>query len=261
MSTDAGAAPPPDGPTPAARPPRRLPLDPRRVRAVLEVLACSGVPTQLLVAQVLALVGLEPFGPDGGLNVLWVFSLSIADAVLLIALAWGLLLANGESPRAVFFGRPPLPDALLGAALIVPLLVTTGLLMLAIRTYAPGLHNVPENPLAGLLASPRDAWLFFIVALVAGGVREEIQRAFLLTRFERHLGGATVGLVITSVAFGAGHALQGHDAAIVTGLLGLAWGGLYLRRRSAVAPMVSHAGFNAMEIVRFVVVGPGGLGQ
>lgn len=261
MNADPGAAPPPDGSMPAGAPPRRPAPGSRRIRALIEVLACSGVPTQLFVGQILVLAGLEPFGADGGLNVIWVFTLSIADAVLLVGLVWALLLANGESPRAVLFGRPPASDALLGAALILPLLLGAGLLMLAIRTYAPALHNVPENPLAGLLASPRDAWLFFIVALIAGGVREEIQRAFLLTRFERHLGGATVGLAITSVAFGAGHALQGYDAAIVTGLLGLAWGGLYLRRRSAVAPMVSHAGFNAMEIVRFVMIGPGALGQ
>ena len=59
-----------------------------------------------------------------------------------------------------------------------------------------------------------------LVVVVAGGVREEIQRAFLLRRFEVWLGGSTVGIIVTSVAFGAGHVLQGYDAAIVTGLLG-----------------------------------------
>ena len=38
------------------------------------------------------------------------------------------------------------------------------------------------------------------------------------------------------------------DAALVTGLLGAFWGVLYLVRRSAVAAMVSHAGFNLVEI-------------
>ena len=86
-------------------------------------------------------------------------------------------------------------------------------------------------------------------------MREEVQRAFILTRFERDLGGPVVGLVVTSIAFGAGHALQGWDAALATGLLGAVWGVVYLRRRSAIAPMVSHAGFNSLEIVRYLMGG------
>ena len=125
-------------------------------------------------------------------------------------------------------------------------------MLVAIRYLAPSLHTVEMNPLEGLLTSSRDRWLFALVVLVAGGVREEIQRAFLVHRFEVWLGGGTVGVIVTSVAFGAGHLLQGYDAAIVTGLLGALWGVIYLRRRSAVAPMVSHAGFDLLQIIQFV---------
>ena len=125
-----------------------------------------------------------------------------------------------------------------------------------IRTFAPGLHNVPENPLEALATGgAAGAALFGVVAIVAGGVREELQRAFLLHRFERHLGGATVGVVVLSTAFGLGHALQGWDAAIATGALGAFWAILYLRRRSSVAPMVSHAGFNSIEVLRVAMGG------
>ena len=64
------------------------------------------------------------------------------------------------------------------------------------------------------------------------------------------LGGGTVGLVVASIAFGAGHLLQGVDAAIATGLLGAFWGVVYLRRRSIAAPMVSHAGFDLLQILQ-----------
>jgi membrane protease YdiL (CAAX protease family) len=90
---------------------------------------------------------------------------------------------------------------------------------------------------------------------VAGGVREELQRAFLLQRFERHLGGATVGVVVLSVAFGLGHLLQGYDAALATGVLGAFWAIVYLRRRSSVAPIISHAGFNSIEVFRVALGG------
>jgi membrane protease YdiL (CAAX protease family) len=92
--------------------------------------------------------------------------------------------------------------------------------------------------------------------IVAGGIREEIQRAFLLHRFEQWLGGGGVGVLVTSVAFGAGHLIQGVDAAIATGLLGAFWGVVYLRRRSIVAPMISHAGFDLLQIAfQFLAVG------
>ena len=42
------------------------------------------------------------------------------------------------------------------------------------------------------------------------------------------------------------------DAAIATGALGAFWAVVYLRRRSIVAPMVSHAGFNVLELARAV---------
>ena len=45
------------------------------------------------------------------------------------------------------------------------------------------------------------------------------------------------------------------DAVITTGLLGAFWAVVYLKRRSSVAPIVSHAGFNSLEILRIVVGG------
>ena len=232
-----------------------------RARALLDVFLCSGIPTQLLIAQLLGMAGIRPMMRGGQLDSTWVFVVAIGDTVLLLVLATVLLRANGESAREVFFGnRPPLREALLGLALIAPLLLAVGLVLLAVRQAWPALHNVADNPLTGLLRSPREAVMFACVALFAGGVREEMQRAFILTRFERDLGGPAVGLIVTSIAFGAGHAaLQGWDAALATGLLGAFWGLIYLRRRSTIAPIVSHAGFNSLEILRYLVLGAGGV--
>jgi membrane protease YdiL (CAAX protease family) len=88
--------------------------------------------------------------------------------------------------------------------------------------------------------------------VVAGAIREELQRAFLVDRFERHIGPVWIGVVVLSVLFGVGHLLQGVDAAIATGLLGACWAVIYVRRRSVVMPLVSHALFNSLEIVRML---------
>jgi membrane protease YdiL (CAAX protease family) len=87
------------------------------------------------------------------------------------------------------------------------------------------------------------------LAILAGGMREEIQRAFLLHRFREDLGGAWWGLLATSLAFGLGHVVQGWDAVVVTSLLGALWGALYLARASITAGMVSHALANATQVV------------
>jgi CAAX protease family protein len=231
-----------------------------RVRAAVEVFLCSGVPTQLLLGQGLALAGLQPFQSGGRLDATWVSIVAMGDTVLIAVLALLLLRANGESPRAVFMGqRPAQGEVWFGLTLTLPLVLGAAGILLLARAWYPPLHNVPDNPLAGMMDTRLGAVLFALVALVGGGLREELQRAFLLTRFERHLGGPVVGLVVTSVAFGAGHAIQGWDAAVATGLLGAIWGWVYLRRRSSVAPMVSHAGFNSLEILRYLVVGAGGV--
>jgi membrane protease YdiL (CAAX protease family) len=38
-------------------------------------------------------------------------------------------------------------------------------------------------------------------------------------------------------------------------VLGVVWAVMYLRRRSSVAPIVSHAGFNSLEVLRVAMVG------
>jgi membrane protease YdiL (CAAX protease family) len=224
------------------------------VVAVIEVLICSDFLTQLALGGTLAALGYHPF-INGRLNVVYVVCLSLGDAVLLVGLILLMLYAHGERPRDVLFGRRPiLPEVMFGVPLILVALGIGIAVLLTIQRFAPSLHTVANNPLQELLRSPRDAWLFALVVLAAGGVREEIQRAFLLHRFEVWLGGPVVGVVVTSAAFGAGHLMQGVDAAVATGLLGAFWGIVYLRRRSCVAPIVSHSGFDLLQIVQFLGV-------
>ena len=197
----------------------------QRIVALIEVLLCSDYPTQAALAATFAALGYGPFGPNGDLRVGFVVALSLLDTALLVGLMVFFLYAHGERPRDVFLGRRPVsPEARYGVPLIFVAL-TIGILILAtIQRYYPSLHTVEKNPLQALIRTPRDAWLFALVVVVAGGVREELQRAFLLHRFEVWLGGTTVGLVTASMAFGAGHLIQGVDAAITTGDLGAFWG-------------------------------------
>jgi membrane protease YdiL (CAAX protease family) len=236
---------PPPGPTPI-----------ERFVAFLEILICSDFPTQLALGRTFAVFGYGLYGADGRLRMIPVVSLSLIDSIVLVALIVLFLIAHGESPRDVLFGRqPPGREVAFGMSLIVAAIAVAVVVLLGIQRFAPSLHTVAQNPLQQLLGRPRDIWLFALVVIVAGGIREEIQRAFLLHRFDVWLGGPVVGVVVTSVAFGVGHLIQGVDAALAIGLLGALWGVVYLRRRSAIAPMVSHAGFDLLQILQFLAGG------
>lgn len=251
MDLSSGDAPPPGARAPAAPPPL---VERDRLLAAFEVLLCSGIPTQLVIGQALVLAGYDPFlgaAPQPGP----LFTLALLDSVAVVSLIVALMRAHGENVREAFLGhRPTAREALLGVALVPLLFLGVAITVLVIRAVLPSLHNVAENPFERMFRTPGEAALFAIVAVVAGGIREEIQRAFLLRRFEEHLGGAATGLIVVSIAFGAGHFVQGWDAAVATALLGLTWGVLYLRRRSIVAPVVSHAAYNVMQILQVLML-------
>jgi membrane protease YdiL (CAAX protease family) len=221
----------------------------------MQVILCSGFPTQLLLIGLMTALGMRMHDDEGRLSPVFVFVLSFADTFLVVGLILFFIRAHGESARAVFLGqRPVVREALIGLA-ITPLVFILVLLVLAtILTVAPQLHNVPRNPLEDMLQTRRDSLIFSVVVLVAGGVREEVQRGFILHRFDQYLGGGAVGVVVFGLLFGLGHIDQGFDAAIATGTLGAAWGCVYLVRRSIVAPMVSHAGFNLAQLAKYLAV-------
>lgn len=248
----------PDADTPPSAPvapmadggPPVVPAWAARIIALFEVIICSDYPTQIAIASAFASFGYSPFGHDHHLRMSYVVWLSLLDTALLVGLILLFLYAHREEPGSLFLGRRrPATELALGVPLIVAAFLIGVTVLGLVQHFVPSLHTVPRNPLEDLIRHGRDAWLFAVVVIVAGGVREEIQRAFLLHRFSQWLGGAGVGVLVTSMAFGAGHLIQGRDAMVATATLGAFWALVYLARRSVLAPMVSHAGFDLIEIV------------
>jgi membrane protease YdiL (CAAX protease family) len=223
--------------------------------AVSEIFVCSGIPTQILIANALAVAGWVP--PGGHPSVAFVAAVLLSDTAIVVTLMVLLTRSHGESVRSLWLGRrPAFGELLLGAALVPVVFLVVAVLLTTLRAVAPGLHSVPENPLEALARQgPYASLLFGVVVIVGGGLREELQRAFMLHRFEQHLGGGTVGVIVLSIAFGLGHFEQGWDAVVTTGVIGALWAVLYRWRRSSLAPVVSHAGFNALEVLRVAVSG------
>ena len=232
-------------------PQRVLPIE--RLGAFIEVFLCSGLPTQLTVFQALTFFGMSARAADGGWSPSFIVTMALIDMVFVLLLVWLFLRAHGEPVSAFVRGPRPLGrEMVLGVALIPAAFLLVVVVLAVILSVKPGLHNVPVNPFERMLQTPRDAAIFAVVVMLAGGVREEVQRGFIVRRFDQYLGGAVVGIVVYSVIFGLGHIDQGYAASIATGSLGAAWGIVYWRRQSIVAPMVSHAGFNLAQLLKYV---------
>jgi membrane protease YdiL (CAAX protease family) len=242
----------PEGSTAADAAARPLPLP--RWFAALQAFAVSGIPTQVAVAVGLVVIGGMVMFEGPAISLEFFAILSLIDTAAIALLIRIFLHLSGEDSRDVFIGtRPVWGEIWRGVALLpVVMLLVTGL-VLGIRYVAPWLQTVATSPLEGFMRSPIEAAVFLGVVVLAGGVREELQRAFILRRFEQRLGGVRAGLVIFSVLFGLLHWDQGLDVAVAIGLLGLLWGLLYVKRRSAVLGMTNHACFNAAQVVQHVI--------
>jgi len=98
--TDAAQGPPPVPPPAAETVAPAPPAATRRARveALFEVVLCSSVPTQLLVATAVGVAGLVPLGDDGNLSLAFVAVVALADTALLVGLMAAtvtIALANG----------------------------------------------------------------------------------------------------------------------------------------------------------------------
>lgn len=227
--------------------------------AALQAVMVSGIPTQLVLAAVLIFgMGINPWGPEGargGMTLEFTSTVLLLDTALTAILIRVFLEMSGEDSRTVFLGRRrALGEILRGLALIPVVFVGVTVVVFALRTLFPWLHTVQESPMMNFMRTPFDAAIFLVVVVLGAGVKEELQRAFILHRFSEYLGGVRVGLVVFSLWFGILHIDQGLDVSMSIGLLGLFWGVLYIKRRSAVMGIVNHAGFNAAQVAQVMLV-------
>lgn len=231
------------------------PLPVPRWFAMLQAFLVSGIPTQVvLVVALWFVVGIEPM-VNGQVSLEFFATLSFLDTALIAILIYVFLQVSGETTREVFFGQRSIRKEIwLGLKLVPAIFLAVITIVIALRMLFPVLHTVQVSPLESFLGDPLEAAIFLGVVVLAGGIREELQRGFILHRFDKYFGSVKLGLVLFSLTFGLMHLEQGADVAIAIGLLGLLWGVLYVKRRSVVAPMVNHAAFNAAQVLQAVTV-------
>jgi CAAX protease family protein len=168
----------------------------------------------------------------------------VSNKLIVFAAIFLLLRLEGEGFDRLGVTRHEWPKHLglglaIGFAMFVGLNVALDSVMNSVIPRPPSsgpsitaFFKVPQNLLA---------WL--PIGIFGGGVVEELERIFVLTRFEKWLGGPglILGVALSSAMFGYGHLYQGIGTAIATMLSGVVFSLVYLRRRAALEPITAHA--------------------
>lgn len=100
-------------------------------------------------------------------------------------------------------------------------------------------------------AELRNLLVWLPIGVFGGGVVEELERIFIITRFEQWQGrpGLILGILLSSAMFGLGHLYQGLGVAISTAISGVVFTLVFLRRRSALEAITAHAFSDILAMV------------
>lgn len=175
--------------------PRKPLID--RLLAIFEVLLLSGLPSSSLALFAFHRKSVEFLTNDP--ETLSAFLLLEAGITLLLLAI--ILRAHRETVDSLGLQWDRWKaNLLIGLALVPCLFLINAIVVSVIRIYLPK-YYLEQNPLTEIIHTPQQLVLFIFSALVAGGIKEEIQRAFILTRFGRYLGGAGLGLFFVEYCF------------------------------------------------------------
>ena len=164
-----------------------------------------------------------------------------------------LLWAGGENLRTLGFISPRWAAAIgrgiaAGAVVFIVLDVVLPTALNAMLNLSGGEN---AGSLTALFRDPANLLAWIPIGVVGGGVVEEVERAFIITRFEQWMGkkGIFIGLALSSVMFGVAHLYQSTATGISAAVSGLAFGLIYLRRRSGIEAAASHAFADILGVV------------
>ena len=172
---------------------------------------------------------------------LWMAVFLVIEASITLLLIYFLDASSRPSSRGVFGLIRWNPADIPVAVAVVPLLFLVVLLSGWMFQLTFPQYSTDGNPLLEKIRTPLDLAAFLVAGVYAGGVKEEVQRAFILLRFESSLGGIYTGLVLWSLIFGLGHYEQGWSSAFSAAALGLVFGWIFIWKRNLFTAISAHA--------------------
>ncbi len=221
-----------------------------RIQALFEVFLLSGLISSFLAALPFAALGSNRSGLLMS-DVRFMAVFLLLESCITFSLLALILKYHKESIRSIGWKwNRWKPNMFLGLALVPVLFMINAIVSFALRTYLPQFYT-ERNPLTEIIHTPQQLALLIFSALVAGGIKEELQRAFILNQFRRYLGGAGAGLILWSLAFGAGHYVQGVQGIFIATVYGLIFGIIYLISGNLIAPIVAHCAYDTLALLGY----------
>jgi uncharacterized protein len=220
-----------------------------RIQAFLEVVLMSGLISSILAAFPFYLIpGKRAVLTSSAISTSIFLLIESGIAFLILA-----MLMNQHQERLRDLGlqwKQWRPNVLTGIILVPFLFLINALIGFVFRVYFPK-YYLATNPLTEIIRTPLQLGLFIFSALIAGGIKEELQRAFILTRFRDYLGGSLTGLIVWSLAFGASHYVQHLQGMVVATIYGFILGLIYLISGSLIAPIVAHSIYDTLALLGY----------
>jgi membrane protease YdiL (CAAX protease family) len=192
-----------------------------------------------------------PYIPPTDFSTL-VLNIVVSKSVVLVVIL-ALLWAGGESLRTLGFVSPRWMSAIGRGILsgVVVFIVLNVMLPTALAAVVRAENSEGAGTLTVLFRDPKNLLAWIPIGVIAGGIVEEIERAFIVTRFEQWQGkrGLYVGVALSSIMFGAAHLYQSTPTGISAAISGLAFALIYLRRRSGIEAAASHAFADVLGVI------------
>ncbi len=170
-----------------------------------------------------------------------VFLIFIPTMIIEYSILLGILLViyrEKTSLRSIGLVRPRVADIFLGLGFFV-----FAYILVSSLGYLLTRLGIPSNDSVDFLvarASEMEGW--WLAISITAAICEEIAfRGFLITRLRTVARrGWFLPVLLSSFAFGAGHAYQGVGGLILLTILGLLFGGLFLFSRSLWPAIIAH---------------------
>ena len=170
----------------------------------------------------------------GPFTKLWRYARTIVILWSLTALAWYALRLHGLAAADVGVRPPHHPlDALLGLAFVALMLIFAS----ARRSFEPEYRRA----ISAVVPATRAEWLAFVPLAVSAGICEEfLYRGYALYVIAAMTGSVWIAALLSSLAFGLGHAYQGKAGMIGAAVAGLFYACVFLYTGSLLPCMLGH---------------------
>jgi membrane protease YdiL (CAAX protease family) len=170
------------------------------------------------------------------------FSGALTQWALVVYCAW-VLARRGQTLADIGWVAGGHPLAWVAAVLLTGVLVlTTRRSIEGLAREGPGEFPTHLTRLLRILPTTRtERMSFAVLALTAGFCEEFLYRGFLIYAFDFVLPWTALSVVLAAVAFGIGHTYQGKQGMLMTGVLGIALGFIYVLGGSLWPVILVHA--------------------